>query len=140
MVKILITADARYPINRKIIRKAVEDTLAGYHIEKIDAEVSVAVVGKRKMRKLSQKFLGDEAKHDVLTFALEEVIDRRALDQAEVRQGFVNPPDEVLRLGDVILCWPNLLAAASADNVMVDEEVYLLACHGVEHLLGEHHD
>lgn len=132
MVNVLISGDTRYPVNRKVIRKAVSDVFAKHKIENMQAEVSVSVVGRRKMKELSVKYLDetDPESHEVLTFALEE-IDQDA--------GFVNSPDEVLRLGDVVLCWPGLIEVASRESALVDDEVYSLTSHGVEHLLGEHH-
>ncbi|MBI2326990.1 rRNA maturation RNAse YbeY, partial [Candidatus Curtissbacteria bacterium] len=115
MVKVLIHTDTRYPVNRKIIRRAVGDVFAKHKIVQTDAEVSVAVVGERKMKDLSGKYLTDGKKHEILTFALE--------DASDVRGGFVNPPDEVLRLGDVVLCWPEVLQLAAKEDVLVDDEV-----------------
>lgn len=133
MVKTLIFSDTRYPVNRKIVRKAVSDTLLKHKIEAISAEVSVAVVGKRKMKYLTDKFMKDGKEHEVLSFPLEELT-------AGFSKGFVGLPDDILRLGDVVLCWPQVLEAASRDDIMVDEEVYKLTCHGIEHLLGQHHE
>lgn len=133
MVGILIHTDTRYPVNRKAIRKAVVDTFKRYKIEKISAEVSIAVIGRRKMNDLTKAYRRDEVEHEVLVFALEEVTDDKG-------QGFINVPDNILRLGDVVLCWPKVLEAAASDNIMVDEEIYQLTVHGVEHLLGEHHE
>src|SRR3990167_7909557 len=99
MINILISSDSRYPVNRKIIKKAVNDN----------------------------------QKHEVLSFAQEELVSFN-------KQGFVNAPDEILRLGDVIICWPYLLESASSDNQLVDDTIYSLTAHGVEHLLGEHHN
>jgi rRNA maturation RNase YbeY len=137
MVTVLIHTDTRYPVNRKIIRRAVSDTLKKNKVEDIDAEVSVAVVGGRKMGELSSHYFGDGQKHAVLTFALEEVDN---VGNKGDKVGFVNPPDGVLRLGDVVLCWPYVLEEAGKDDILVDEEVYFLTYHGVEHLLGEHHE
>ena len=133
MVNVLITTDSRYPVNRKIVRKAVLDTFARHKIEESNAEISVAVVGKRKIKYLCDKQLGDNQKHEVLTFVLEEI-------NSKMSGGFVKSPDGVLRLGDVILCWPQVLETAASDDVLVDEKVYFLVSHGVEHLLGEHHE
>lgn len=132
MIKVLIHTDTRYPVNRKTIRRAVVDIFAKRKISESDVEVSVAVVGGRKMKELGGKYLGDGKDHEVLSFALE--------DFTNAKGGFVNPPDKVLRLGDVILCWPEVLDLARRDDVMVDDEVYSLTAHGVEHLLGEHHE
>ena len=135
MITVLIHTDTRYPVNRKIIRKAVEDTFKKHKVENLDSEVSVAVVGSRKMKGLSQKYLNETSNHQILTFVLTESVSKEQLQRTE-RPGFVNSPDGILRLGDVVLCWPQVLENASYDDIMVDDEVYALVCHGVGHLLG----
>lgn len=132
MITVGIRTDSRYPVNRKIIRRAVVDTIAKHTIGSIDVEVSVVVVGARKMDELSKAFLKDQEEHEVLSFPLEE--------SKGGERGFVNPPDGILRLGDIVLCWPRVLLAAAIDGVMVDDEVFLLTAHSTEHLLGKHHD
>ena len=84
------------------------------------------------MKDLTKTYLGDNQKHEVLSFAFEDI--------SQSGKGFVNVPDDILRLGEVVLCWPQLLAEASRDEVMVDDKVYELISHGVEHLLGIHHE
>ena len=133
MVKVIIHTDTRYPVNRRIIRKAVLDTFSEFKVESGDLEVSVAVVGSRKMKDLSLKFLDDGKTHEVLAFAQEEI------SQSEGR-GFVNPPDNILRLGDIVLCWPEVLKEASRQDSMVDDQLYFLTGHATEHLLGKHHE
>ena len=132
MVNVLIHTDSRYPVNRKIIRKACWETLVKNKAGGLFAEISVAVVGARKMKNLAQRYLKDDRKHEVLSFSFEDV--------SQSGRGFVNVPDDILRLGEVILCWPQVLAEASRDAVMVDDKVYELTSHGVEHLLGIHHE
>ena len=133
MVKVIIHTDTRYPVNRRIIRKAVLDTFSEFKVESGDLEVSVAVVGSRKMKDLSLKFLHEARTHEVLAFAQEEI------SQSEGR-GFVNPPDNILRLGDIVLCWPEVLKEASRQDSMVDDQLYFLTGHATEHLLGKHHE
>lgn len=133
MVNVLISTDSRYGVNRKVIRKAVEETFVKNKMPYSKVEVSVAVVGRRKMGELGELYLKDDKHHVVLAFALEDVID----DQ---KGGFINAPDAVLRLGDVVLCWPDVLEEASVKDIFVDEEVYFLISHATEHLLGKHHE
>ncbi len=133
MVKTLVFSDARFPVNRKMVRKAVLDTLTKHKVDSLSSEVSVAVVGRRKMKTLTDQYLKDGKEHEILSFPLEEVTSTPA-------SGFASIPDDVLRLGDIVLCWPKVLDAASVDDIMVDEEIYKLVCHGVEHLLGQHHE
>lgn len=131
MVKVLIHTDTRYPVNRKIIRKAVEETLKSLNADKMECEVSVAVVGKRKMKEIGGKFIKDDKNHQVLAFPFEDIGQRGA---------FISYPDNLLRMGEIILCWAYVLEEASADDMMVDDKIYELTGHAVEHLLGKHHE
>lgn len=132
MIKVEIVSDSRYPLSRKTVRSAVFDTLSKNKVTSGDIEVSVAVVGRRKMRILSNKYLEDNCDHEVLSFPFE--------DLNNASRGFINPPDGILRLGDIVLCWPEVVIAASRDEVLVDEETSFLVGHGVLHLLGKHHE
>lgn len=129
MVKVLISSDSRYPVNRKVIRQAVARVFQEENIVSLNAEVSVLVCGFRKMKKLTKKYLVDSRDHEVLSFPLEEG-----------RKEFANNSDEVLRLGDVIISWPKVLELAAKENIYVDEKLAFLVSHGVEHLLGKHHE
>lgn len=133
MRKVLISTDTRYPVNRKIIREAVEKALEKNRIDSNEVEISVAVVGKRKMRKLTEEFVKDGQEHEVLSFPLEEITQN-------MEKGFVSPPDGVLRLGDIVLNWPEVVALAGTEDILVDEEMYKLVEHSVDHLLGKHHE
>ena len=90
-------------------------------------------MGSRKMKDLSLKFLHEARTHEVLAFAQEEILEANG-------RGFVNPPDNILRLGDIVLCWPEVLESASRQDSMVDDELYFLTGHATEHLLGKHHE
>lgn len=133
MQRVLISGDTRYPVNRKIVRQAVEDTLSKNKIGSSGIEVSVVVIGKRKMKTLSEQFMKDGLEHEVLSFPLEEITQ-------DTGKGFVNAPDGILRLGDIVLAWPQVVALAGLEDIMVDDEVYKLVAHSVEHLLGKHHE
>lgn len=132
MLTVIVKSDTRYPVNRKIIRRAAAFAFSKNIFSDVNAEISVAVVGERKMRQLGQKYLSDGEIHEVLSFPFE--------DFSVKSSGFISPPDGVLRLGDIVLCWPQVLLAAARDGVMVDDEVYLLVAHAVEHLFGKHHE
>lgn len=159
MVKVLVTCDSRYPLNREVLRRGVIDTLGRNrdlwskdpqslifaHPTKAEfaqnsisgeIEVSVAVVGQRKMDELCKKYMPDGKKHEVLSFPYE---DASSAPKAK-KHGFVNAPDAVLRLGDIILCWPQVVLKAAEDGVLVSDEMYLLTAHSTEHLLGKHHE
>ncbi|MDP3998630.1 MAG: rRNA maturation RNase YbeY [bacterium] len=127
MVNVLIYKESRYPADRKMIRKTVEDFLASQGI-KGKVEVGVSVVGDRKMRELNKKYTQRDETTDVLSFGMEE------------GSGFITPPDGVLRLGDVVVSYPEAVKNAADNNVLVDEEIKTLVQHGLAHLLGIHHE
>ena len=133
MLKIQISGDTRYLANRKVIRKAVIDAASGEKALSFEAEVSVHIVGERKMKDPVATHLSDGEMHSVLSFPQEDLA-------GEGSAPFVNPPDGILHLGDIVLCWPLMLEEASKWDELVDDQVYFLVNHGTLHLLGKHHD
>lgn len=131
MLRILIKTESRYPVNRKAIRKGVASVQEAEGLANLDAEVSVLVCGSRKMKELSDKHLGDKKVHEVLSFAFEDPKNNRA---------FVNSPNKVLMLGDIIVSWPEVVRLAGEHDRLVDDELAFLVGHGFEHLLGKHHE
>ena len=49
-------------------------------------------------------------------------------------------PDNLLHLGDIIICFPLARQMAMEENKLIDQVLAELACHGTLHLLGEHHE
>lgn len=127
MINVLIHKESRYPVSRVIIRQAVEEVMTEEKI-KGKVEVSVSIVGDRKMRSLKKIYLGEKETTDVLSFSL-----------GEGEGKFVEPPDGILRLGDVVVSYPQARENAAEENLLVDEEIKTLVKHGVRHLLGIHH-
>ncbi|MBI4100440.1 rRNA maturation RNase YbeY [Candidatus Microgenomates bacterium] len=126
MANVLIYKESRYSVNRKAIREAVEEILSEQGIKR-KTEVNVSIVGDRKMRDLNKKYAQKDETTDVLSFSLEA-------------GDFINPPDNVLHLGDVVISYPQVVKNAAENNVLVDEEIKTLVKHGMLHLLGIHHE
>jgi len=122
MIKVLITTESRYPADRKIIRDRAIKVLESHGV-KGKAEVEVSIVGDRKMKELHKKYMGDDTTTDVLSFPLED-----------------SGPDGVLRLGCVVVSYPQAIKEAIEENVLVDEKIAFLVEHGILHLLGIHHE
>ncbi len=137
MINIIISADPRYDVNCGLIRSTVLTTLQKHRIGG-KVEVGVSVVGDRKMHELNRAYRGIDQTTDILTFALE---DSTSPNLQHIRGvGFIAPPDRVLRLGDILLSYPQVVEDASLDGVSIDEEIRILVEHGTNHLLGIHHD
>jgi probable rRNA maturation factor len=82
------------------------------------AELSLALVGDKRMGDLHQRFLGIAGPTDVLTFPLEA--DRRGRPIA----------------GEVAVCVPEARRRAGGHGVAVRQELLLYAIHGLLHLCG----
>ena len=48
-------------------------------------------------------------------------------------------PDSWLRLGDIVISYPQAMEDASLEGISVDEELRDLVEHGINHLLGINH-
>ena len=136
MINIIISSDPRYIINRAAIRSAVLDVLTKHNIYS-KVEVGVNIVGDRKMHELNRRYRGIDLTTDILSFALEDPSPTSL--QHIPRIGFVASPDQWLRLGDIIISYPQALDDASIEGISLDEEIRVLVEHGVNHLLGNHH-
>src|SRR3990167_5861634 len=110
MINILFKTDSHYKVNRARIRKKIEDYLLEKKV-RAEVEVSISVVGDRQMRKLNKKFRNIDATTDVLSFPLNSDTERSK---------FIDPPDNVLRLGDIILSYPQIIEGAREEDKLVD--------------------
>lgn len=125
-VSVLIFVESRYKINRKRIKKAVENVISKNEVGG-PVEISIAIVGDRKMRELSRKYKGEDKTRNILSFS-----------QTEGEP--VKTPNDTLRLGDIVLSFPQVINDAVRDEMLVDDKVDELVEHGLMHLLGLHHD
>lgn len=125
-ISVLLFVESRYKVNRKRIRKVVEKILREQNVQG-PVEVSVAIVGDRKMRELSLKYKGEDKTRNILSFSLSE------------GEPTVLPTDK-LRLGDIVISYPYLIKEAAEFEEMVDDRMDMLVEHGLKHLLGVHHD
>ncbi len=129
-INVSIFVESRYKVNRKRIVSAVSSLLQEQDILR-DVEVSVAVVGDRKMRTLNKKYRDKDQTTNVLSFSLSD------------GEATVLPPGEksnLLRLGDVIVSYPQVIQEASEEDMLVDDKIDELVKHSMLHLLGIHHE
>ena len=125
MITVLFQTESHFPVDRKIIKNAIEKALIG-QVHR-DTEVSMSIVGDRRMRELNKKYRKLDKTTDVLSFGLNE------------GDAFVESPDDVLRLGDIVVSYPQAVDEAREENKMVIDQIVLLVLHGLDHLLGKHH-
>ena len=130
MITILFQTESHYPVDRKKIISAVEQSLA--HRITSMAEVSISVIGDRRMRELNARYRKHDYTTDVLSFPIS--------DPSQPSEPFVDVPDGVMRLGDIVVSYPQSIRAAIDENRLVDEKIVELVLHGLDHLLGIHHE
>lgn len=130
MVTVLLHSLSHYPVDRNKLRNGV----IAYLEKKVpgDVEVSITIVGTRRMKALNTMYRNKPYATDVLSFP--------TIDPSQPSDiPFVPPPDDVLRLGDLVVCYPKAREEAMEEKKLVDEQILFLLYHGIEHLLGHHH-
>lgn len=133
MVQVNIKADSKFPVDRKRIRLLVRRVLKDKGISS-DADVSIAIVGDRKMRQLNSTYKKRNETTDVLSFPYTET---GGVGREEA--GFVTAEEVGLQLGDIVVSYPQAVKQAMEGNRLVDDKVDFLIEHGLNHLLGIHH-
>ncbi len=96
-------------------------------------ELGLVITNQERVQQLNRGYLGRDEPTDVLAFSAREEID------AELPP-FVQPPDGVLHLGEVIISYPQAVIQAEEHRHSVEREIAILIIHGVLHLLGYEHD
>jgi probable rRNA maturation factor len=129
MVTVLFKTESHYPVNKEKVSDAITKALLGK--VRRDAEVSLTIVGDRRMKELNSTYRNKQYTTDVLSFPLNE--------SSSPHTPFIEPPDKVLRLGDIVVSYPQAVSEAAEENKLVDDQVIYLALHGLNHLLGIHH-
>ena len=117
MNAVLISSESRYPISRKKIKETVLKYLLETGLD--DAEISVSIVGSRKIRELNKKWRSLDEPTTVLTFGLEEP----------------RGADGILRVGDIVISYPGAREIAIDDDSTMDEAIDKLLVHGMNNLL-----
>ena len=92
------------------------------------AELAILFVGERAMEDLHVKWMDEPGPTDVLSFPMDEL-----------RPGTPEEPTPAGLLGDVVICPSVAEVQALAAGHSAQEEMLLLATHGILHLLGYDH-
>lgn len=137
MINIVVSSDPRYPVNKFAIQSTILEIMQSNNIRG-NVEIGISVVGDRKMHQFNKKYRGIDSTTNILSFALEDLSPQNL--QHVPRVGFVAAPDKVLRLGDILLSYPQVVEDAAIEGVSIDDELRFLVEHGVKHLLGIHHE
>ncbi|MGI6278788.1 MAG: rRNA maturation RNase YbeY [Patescibacteria group bacterium] len=119
MTTIDIKVNAGYSFDRQFLRKKIKTYLANKGLG--DIELSLAFIGKRKMRQLNRKYRDLNKVSDVLAFP-----------QNEERT-----PKGKLVLGDIVVCYPCAQEEAIAYQEEIDKTIWDFVEHGLGRLVEE---
>jgi len=122
MISILIKADSVYQVNRKKLSQVVGRFLKKHKVRG-DTQVSLAIVGNRRMRQLNRQYRQIDKTTSVLAFPLGGGGE------------FAKPPDGILRLGDIVIAYPVARKQAGEEGLLIDQKMARLVEHGLNHLL-----
>jgi len=125
-IKVLIYVESRYKVNRKKIKAAINSVLEENSVQS-ELEVSLAIVGDRKMSKLNKQYRNKEGTTNILSFPLAEGESSRM-------------PADIVHLGDIVISYPMVIKESSEQDMLVDDRIDELVKHGMLHLLGLHHE
>jgi probable rRNA maturation factor len=98
-----------------------------------DVEMGLVVASQKRVQELNKTYRGKDGPTDVLAFSARE-------GAGADLPPFVQPPDGVLHLGEVIICYPYAVKQAEEHMHSIEMEIAILIIHGVLHLLGYEHD
>lgn len=129
MINVLFQTESHFPVSSQKIKDKVVEFLSAR--VKSQSEVSITIVGDRRMQTLNRTYRQVDATTDVLSFPQN--------DPTQQAVPFVDAPDGVLRLGDVVVSYPQAVLEATEENKLVDDKIIELIEHGINHLLGIHH-
>ena len=113
------------------LRSVAERVLVAQDVSS-SAELGLVIASQERVQQLNQSYLGRDEPTDVLAFSM--------LPTGEDLPPFVQPPDGVLHLGEVIISYPQAVIQAEERGHSVEREVVILIIHGVLHLLGYRDD
>lgn len=98
-----------------------------------EVEMGLLIATEERVKQLNRDYRGRDEPTDVLAFSAREEV-------GSDFPPFVQPPDGVLHLGEVIISYPQAAMQAEEHRHSVNKELAILIIHGVLHLLGYEHD
>ncbi len=108
-----------------VARKTIQ--LCGY---KKKPEISLVIIGTKRMVSLNYKYRKKNKVTDVLSFGNENPLEA---------QKFIMSPSESINLGEVFICYKQAEKQSRDKKHSIKKEISILLIHGILHLLGFDH-
>src|SRR3989344_3702251 len=98
MIKVYVKKFSNYSVSAPKIKKTLRKILETHGIVS-DADVTDTFVGEKKMINLAHQYLKENnVVHNVLSFPF-----------TEGDKNFVEPPDNIIHLGEIVICYPKVI-------------------------------
>lgn len=114
-------------VDEAVLQRLVIYALDQLHVHP-DAELGIMLVDEAAMEQLHVQWMDEPGPTDVLSFPMDEL--RPGTDEVVTPAGL---------LGDIVLCPQVAVAQAETAGHTLIDELCLLTCHGLLHLLGFDH-
>ena len=114
-------------IDDDAVQRLAAFALDAMHVH-ADAELAIVLVDEGAMEQLHIRWMDEPGPTDVLSFPMDEL-----------RPGTEDDPTPAGLLGDIVLCPQVAEAQATTAGHSTTDELLLLTCHGILHLLGFDH-
>ena len=131
-INVLIDEDLEDCPEVNWLRSVAEQVLTAQGADS-SVELGLVIASQERVRELNRSYRGKDEPTDVLAFSATEEIGADF-------PPFVQPPDGVLHLGEVIISYPQAIKQAEEHRHSIKKELAILIIHGVLHLLGYEHD
>ena len=114
------------------LQSVAEQILVAHNVG-TNVEMGLVIASENRVQRLNQCYLGKDRPTDVLAFSASEET------EADFPP-FVQPPNGVLHLGEVIISYPQAVNQSREQKHSIKKELTILIIHGMLHLLGYKHD
>jgi probable rRNA maturation factor len=126
-VSIELNNESGVPVDEDVVQRLAVFALDAMHVH-ADAELAIVFVDEGAMEQLHVRWMDEPGPTDVLSFPMDEL-----------RPGSEDEPTPAGLLGDIVVCPQVAEEQAKTAGHSTLDEILLLTCHGILHLLGFDH-
>lgn len=132
-INISIKRNMAIAVDKSWLERISRKVLEAGHISP-SIEMGLLITDSKAIQRLNRIYRGENEPTDVLSFQMT----LNANQESELP--FVDAPDGIRHLGEVVISYPQALKQAQERGHSVARELALLIVHGILHLLGYDHE
>lgn len=132
-INITVNRNIKPAVSKNWLENVTRQVLEAECVEQ-PVEMGLVITDGKTVQKLNRIYRSRDEATDVLSFQVASNADQKS------DEPFVNAPDGVRHLGEVIISYPQALKQAQQQGQSVVRELALLIVHGMLHLLNYDHE